>query len=255
MQRREKKGALQRPTKWEEWPETENQALRREEASLQSHPGKGEKGGTLAKWLSFPRFKVRSREHRREHRTNRRGCETQMRLPSGLSATVFNLLHLQSGLNSGNYYFFFMYWNINNSLTRGYYASVYRCGDTLHRWRSNFHPQADRIQTSGTKILRQCPCWGLSHAGLFATPWTTATRLLCPRDSPGKDARAGCHFLLLGIFLTQGSNWSFLNLSHWQAGSLPLSHLGSLVGISSRLSLLLLSYCIFLLFRLGPVMT
>ena len=51
---------------------------------------------------------------------------------------------------------------------------------------------------------------------------------------------------------TQGWN---LCLLPWQADSLPLSHLGSLVGISSRLSLLLLSYCIFLLFRLGPVMT
>ena len=27
----------------------------------------------------------------------------------------------------------------------------------------------------------------------------------------------GCHFLLLGIFLTQGSNWSLL---HWQVNSL-----------------------------------
>ena len=34
----------------------------------------------------------------------------------------------------------------------------------------------------------------------------------------------GCHFLLQGIFLTQGSN---LCLLHWQAHSLPLSHLGS----------------------------
>ena len=30
--------------------------------------------------------------------------------------------------------------------------------------------------------------------------------LLCPRDSPGKSTRVGCHFLLQGIFLTQGSN-------------------------------------------------
>ena len=37
----------------------------------------------------------------REHVTNRRGCESHTRLPSGLSAAVFNLLHLQSGLNSG----------------------------------------------------------------------------------------------------------------------------------------------------------
>ena len=37
-------------------------------------------------------------------------------------------------------------------------------------------------------------------------------------------ARMGCHFLLQGTFLTQGSN---LRLLHWQADSLPLSHVGS----------------------------
>ena len=36
----------------------------------------------------------------------------------------------------------------------------------------------------------------LSHIWLFATPW----------DSPGKNTGVGCHFLLQGIFLTQGSN-------------------------------------------------
>ena len=37
----------------------------------------------------------------------------------------------------------------------------------------------------------------------------------------------GCCFLLQGIFLTQGSNPRILHLLHWQADSLPLSHLGS----------------------------
>ena len=32
------------------------------------------------------------------------------------------------------------------------------------------------------------------------------TRLLCPWDSPGKSTGVGCHSLLQGIFLTQGSN-------------------------------------------------
>ena len=31
----------------------------------------------------------------------------------------------------------------------------------------------------------------------------------------------GCHFLLQGIFLIQGSNPNLLCLLHWQAGSLP----------------------------------
>ena len=50
------------------------------------------------------------------------------------------------------------------------------------------------------------------------------TGLLCSWDFPGKNTGAGCHFLLQGIFLTQGSNLRFL---HWQADSLPLLHLGS----------------------------
>ena len=52
------------------------------------------------------------------------------------------------------------------------------------------------------------------------------TRLLCPWDFPGKNTGVGCHFLLQGIFLTQGSNPGLL---HWQADSSPLSHLGSLL--------------------------
>ena len=31
-------------------------------------------------------------------------------------------------------------------------------------------------------------------------------RLLCPLDFPGRSTGVGCHFLLQGIFLTQGSN-------------------------------------------------
>ena len=36
------------------------------------------------------------------------------------------------------------------------------------------------------------------------------TRLLCPCNSPGKNIGLGCHFLLQGIFLTQGSNLGLL---------------------------------------------
>ena len=56
----------------------------------------------------------------------------------------------------------------------------------------------------------------LSQVRLFATAWTVA-QLLCPGDSPGKNTGVGCHFLLQGIFLTQGLN---LHLLHWQADSL-----------------------------------
>ena len=36
-----------------------------------------------------------------------------------------------------------------------------------------------------------------------------------------------CHILLQGIFLTPKSNLSLLYVLHWQANSLPLSHVGS----------------------------
>ena len=40
--------------------------------------------------------------------------------------------------------------------------------------------------------------------------------LLCPWNSPGKKTGVGCHAVLQGIFLTQGSNWHLLFLLHWQ---------------------------------------
>ena len=48
----------------------------------------------------------------------------------------------------------------------------------------------------------------------------------CPWDFPGKNTEVGCHFLLQGIFPTQGSNLHLLCLLHWQADSWPLSKLG-----------------------------
>ena len=50
-------------------------------------------------------------------------------------------------------------------------------------------------------------------------------KLLCPWNSPGINTGMGYHFLLLGIFPTQGLNLYFL---HWQADFLLLSHPGRL---------------------------
>ena len=61
------------------------------------------------------------------------------------------------------------------------------------------------------------PC-GLQPAGI-----------LCPWDSPGKDPGVGCHALLQGIFLTQGSNLPTLHLLHCQAGPSPLAPSGKTV--------------------------
>ena len=60
-----------------------------------------------------------------------------------------------------------------------------------------------------------------------------AHRLLGPWNFPGKNTVVDCHFLLLGIFLTQGSNLRLLHLLYWQADSLPLHHLGRLIEIAT----------------------
>ena len=68
---------------------------------------------------------------------------------------------------------------------------------------------------------------GLSCSAVPDSLWThrlQPSRRLCPLDFTGKNTGTGCHFLLEGIFLTQGSNPRLL---HQQAGSLPLSHQGS----------------------------
>ena len=76
------------------------------------------------------------------------------------------------------------------------------------------------------KVLHGCAL-SRSRVPIFATPWITSTRHLCPWDHPGKNTRVGCCALLQGIFLTQGSNPHLLGLLHWQVHSLPLSHQGS----------------------------
>ena len=46
----------------------------------------------------------------------------------------------------------------------------------------------------------------LQPHGLYSPPM-----LLCPWDFPGKNTGVGCHFLLQGIFSTQGLNVSLLH--------------------------------------------
>ena len=58
------------------------------------------------------------------------------------------------------------------------------------------------------------------------TPWTAAYQAPHPWDFPGKNTGVSGHFLLQGIFPTQGSNLRLLCLLHWQIVSLPLCHLG-----------------------------
>ena len=65
---------------------------------------------------------------------------------------------------------------------------------------------------SGITILLACSVISSSLLPHGLQP----TRLLCPWDSPSKNTGVGCHFLLQGIFLTQGSNPHLLHLLPWQ---------------------------------------
>ena len=74
-------------------------------------------------------------------------------------------------------------------------------------------------------ISRVCVCLVVSDS--FVTAWTVAHGLLCRWNFPSKNTGVVSHFLLQGIFLTQGLNPCPLHLLHWLAGgfftSLPPS--------------------------------
>ena len=69
------------------------------------------------------------------------------------------------------------------------------------------------------KLWSMCCC-----IQLFATPRTVAHQPPLSMEFPGKNTGVGCHRLLQGFILTQGSNPCLL---HWQVESLPLSPQGS----------------------------
>ena len=72
------------------------------------------------------------------------------------------------------------------------------------------------------------PSVGVSSSVVSDSLWPHGLRpasLLCPWDSPGKNTGMNSHFLLQGIFQTQGSNPGLL---HWRQILYCLSHQGDL---------------------------
>ena len=93
----------------------------------------------------------------------------------------------------------------------------------------SFHCHSDQFHTGSdwfhTHVTSASSFQGRGRVGLFCDPVDCSLpTLLCPWDFPGKNTGVDCHFLLQGIFLTQG--WNLWPL-HWQGHSLPLSHWGS----------------------------
>ena len=80
-----------------------------------------------------------------------------------------------------------------------------------------------------------------------ATPWTVAHQAPCPRDSPGKNIRVGCHSLLQGTFPNQGSNPGLMHctqilyhLSHQGRPTWNIHLANSFSSLTSQLSSALL---------------
>ena len=72
-----------------------------------------------------------------------------------------------------------------------------------------------------------CVCMCAVVSRLFATPWTAARQSSSVHgNSPDKNPGVGCHFLLQGIFLTQGLDPHVVSPA-LQADSLSLSHRGN----------------------------
>ena len=77
--------------------------------------------------------------------------------------------------------------------------------DTLDtkRSKSRWHRVTERVCVSMLSHF--------SHVWLFATLWIIAPQAPLSMGSPGKNTGVGCHFLLQGIFPTQGSNLGLLH--------------------------------------------
>ena len=68
----------------------------------------------------------------------------------------------------------------------------------------------------GSGSVAGCVCVCLFSLSNSLPPRGLPARLLCPWNTPDKNAGMGCHFLLQGIFATEGSNQS--PVSHALAG-------------------------------------
>ena len=72
-------------------------------------------------------------------------------------------------------------------------------------------------------------------------PWAVAHQAPLFMGFPGKNAGVGCHFLLQGIFSTQGLNPRLL---YWQANCLLVNHLGNPSCLADIFSVTKLARCI-----------
>ena len=79
------------------------------------------------------------------------------------------------------------------------------------------------VESWGT--FPKCMCVCTLSCNELCDPWTVARQAPLSKEFSRicKNTGTGCHFLLQGIFLTQGSNPCLLHLLHWQVDSSPLA--------------------------------
>ena len=92
--------------------------------------------------------------------------------------------------------------------------ATYSC---ILAWKIPWTEEPDWLQSVGSQRAAQ----DLATTSYYTlcnpmgdSPLFMGYRLLCPWDFPGKNTGVGCHFLLQGIFPTQGLNLSLLCLPH-----------------------------------------
>ena len=79
-----------------------------------------------------------------------------------------------------------------------------------------------RTNAKSTVCVCVCVCVCSVTSNSLQSHGLQPTRLLCLWNFPGKNTGVGIHFLLQGIFSTQGLNPCLFYLLHWQVSSLPL---------------------------------
>ena len=112
-----------------------------------------------------------------------------------------------------------------NKIWYGLYAEPKKCDTSklIYKTETDSQSQRKNLWLPEGKKERKWSCSVVSNS--LWPHGLQPTRLLPPWDSPGKSTGVGCHFLLQGIFPTQGSNPGLL---HCRQMLYCLSHQGSL---------------------------
>ena len=100
-----------------------------------------------------------------------------------------------------------------------------RC--SLALWAFTLQHGQPHMQCMRVSFSHSCTVCASSLSPAWLCDSLDSARLLHPRDFPSKNTGVGCHFLLQGIFLTQGLNPRLLCLLHCRWILYPLSHRGS----------------------------